>query len=144
MKIVYRANGLQGHQWAGVYWQEPVNNWGQKTGGFNVQRMSRVTFWARGEQGGEVIGEFKIGGIAGAHPDTGSASIGPVILTREWTQYAIDLEGVDLSKISGGFAWSASRVENPKGMTFFLDEVRYEKVDPPASSAIFMSALRAR
>jgi hypothetical protein len=140
MKVIYSARGAQGYKWAGIYWQEPAGNWGQQPGGFNVSRMTHVTFWARGQKGGETIGEFKIGGIEGAHPDSGAASIGPVTLNQEWTQYAIDLEGVDLSKISGGFAWSANRLQNPEGMTFYLDEIRYERMEPDHPAVIYMSA----
>ena len=88
--------------------------------------MRKLTFWARGEKGGERIEEFKMGGISGPYPDSATASIGPLILTPEWKQYAIDLVGKDLSHVIGGFAWSANLDNNPNGCTFYLDEIRYE------------------
>jgi hypothetical protein len=127
IKIVYSGEGRQGLGWAGMYWQEPANNWGNKHGGFNLSGMRRLTFWARGAKGGEEIAEFKIGGIQGMGPDTGVAEIGPVTLSADWKYYVMDLSNIDLSKLSGGFAWSASRTDNPTGMTFYLDEIRFER-----------------
>lgn len=129
IEVSYTPQQGQAAGWAGMYWQEPGGNWGQLAKGYNLGQMTRVTFWARGAKGGEIISEFKVGGIAGDHPDSGSASIGPITLNREWTEYAIDLAGVDLSKISGGFAWSANRIENPDGAIFYLDEIRYERTE---------------
>ncbi len=127
IKVSYSAKGSEGAGWAGMYWQQPVNNWGDKVGGFNLKGMKQLTFWARGAVGGEVISEFKIGGIEGQRPDSDAVRIGPVVLTREWKKYVMDLRGADLSHISGGFAWSASKEENPRGATFYLDEIRFEK-----------------
>lgn len=113
-------------KWAGIYWLNPANNWGKTKGGFNLQGATHLTFWARGEKGGEQIKEFLIGGVSGDYPDTDSVIIGPVILTKEWRQYTIDLRGNDLSYISGGFAWTTSEDVNPDGAIFYLDEIRYE------------------
>ncbi|UCH12423.1 MAG: hypothetical protein JSW18_00280, partial [Candidatus Omnitrophota bacterium] len=72
------------------------------------------------------IEEVKMGGISGAYPDSDFASIGPVILTKEWKQYEIDLADKDLSYISGGFCWSINLDVNPDGCVFYLDDIRYE------------------
>ncbi|MCK4734028.1 MAG: right-handed parallel beta-helix repeat-containing protein [Methanophagales archaeon] len=61
-KINYSANGSQGNNWSGIYWQDPENNWGDKIGGFNLSGAAELTFWAKGEKGGEKM-EFKVGGI---------------------------------------------------------------------------------
>ena len=60
------------------------------------------------------------------YPDSDSAAIGPVILTKEWKLYSIDLRGRDLSYISGGFAWSANVQFNPHHCTFYLDDIHFE------------------
>jgi hypothetical protein len=62
----------------------------------------------------------------GEYSDSDSATIGPVILNKEWTQYAIDLKGKDLSYIIGGFCWSTNIDNNPEGVIFYLDEIKYE------------------
>jgi hypothetical protein len=126
IKIVYNSNVSQGARWAGVYWQNPANNWGSRDGGFDLSKATKLTFWARGEKGGERIEEFKIGGIMGEYSDSDSAGIGPVVLTKEWKQYTIDLTGKDTSYILGGFCWSTNIDVNPEGIAFYLDEVRYE------------------
>ena len=55
IEFVYSAKKSQGQGWAGVYWQNPAQNWGSKKGGFDLTGMTKVTFWARGGKGGEVI-----------------------------------------------------------------------------------------
>jgi len=125
LKIVYTGEPAQGAGWVGVFWQNPENNWGSKDGGFNLSGAKKLTFWARGEKGGEKL-EFKVGGITGAFPDTDMIGVGPLELTPEWKQYTIDLEGLDLSYMSGGFIWAASRMDNPEGFVVYLDDVIYE------------------
>jgi hypothetical protein len=127
IKITYLARVANGYAWAGMYWQTPENNWGDKIGGYDLSGMRRLTFWARGAKGGETIAEFRIGGIQGDYPDSGLGRIGPVVLSREWRKYQIDLSNVDLTHVVGGFAWSASYAQNPAGLTFYLDEIAYQK-----------------
>jgi|LGOV01.1.fsa_nt_gb hypothetical protein len=62
VKITYSTNGSQGNNWSGIYWLDPENNWGDKSGGFNLTETTELTFWAKGEKGGEKM-EFKVGGI---------------------------------------------------------------------------------
>ena len=113
-------------KWAGIYWLNPANNWGQRKGGFNLTGAQQLTFWAKGDKGAEQIQEFTVGGIMGNYPDTDIAVIGPVILSNEWRRYTIDLRGKDLSYISGGIAWSTSEDVNLEPCTFYLDEIRFE------------------
>ena len=125
-QVIYNGKGAQGANWAGIYWQNPPNNWGTRPGGYDLTGAKKVSFWARGEKGGERIEEFKIGGIMGEFSDSDSAGIGPVILNKEWTQYTIDLKGKDLSNIIGGFCWSTNVDVNPEGAVFYIDEIKYE------------------
>jgi hypothetical protein len=126
IKIEYSAKASQGARWAGIYWQNPANNWGDKPGGFDLSNATKLTFWAKGAKGGERIEEFKVGGIFGEYADSDVAGIGPVILTKEWKKYTIDLKGKDFSSIIGGFCWVTNADVNPEGATFYLDEIRYE------------------
>jgi hypothetical protein len=127
IKWTYTGEAKQGANWAGVFWQHPANNWGDKPGGYDLKAYKRLTFWARGAKGGEEIAEFKVGGITGEHGDSDAASIGPIVLEKTWKKHTIDLAGKDLQKIIGGFCWAASRDKNPEGFTLFLDEIRFEK-----------------
>ncbi len=126
IRIEHVPRRSQGAGWIGVYWQNPANNWGSKKAGFDLTGARKLTFWARGEKGGEIISEFKMGGITGEFSDTASAGIGPAMLTKEWKQYEIDLTGQDLSHIIGGFCFSTSGDDNPEGMVFYLDDIKYE------------------
>ena len=126
IKIIYSGKATQGSRWAGIYWQNPANNWGTIDAGYDLSKATKLTFWARGVKGGERIEEFKIGGIMGEYSDSDSAGIGPVILNKEWTQYTIDLKGKDISYIIGGFCWATNIDVNPEGATFYLDEIKYE------------------
>jgi hypothetical protein len=127
LRFVYDIACSQADQkWVGIYWLSPANNWGKQKGGFNLQGAQKLSFWAKGEKGGERVEEFKIGGVNGDYPDTDSAVIGPVILTNEWKEYTIDLRGKDLTYISGGFSWSTNVDVNPHGCTFYLDSIQYQ------------------
>ena len=127
IKVVFDVACAKDNQnWAGVYWQYPANNWGQKKGGFNLSGASKLKFWARGEMGGEQIQEFIVGGIMGTFPDSSIASIGPVLLTPEWKEYIIDLRGKDLTYINGGFAWTTNTSVNPQSCVFYLDDINFE------------------
>jgi hypothetical protein len=121
---------ISGNKWAGIFWQQPANNWGTVPNtGYNLQGATKLTFWARGDKGGEVINEFKAGGISnGEYPDSDGASIVSTQLTKEWKKYEIDLRGKDLSHIIGGFCWATNlEVNDPTGIVFYIDEIRYEK-----------------
>ncbi|MBL7151829.1 MAG: hypothetical protein ISS89_04490 [Candidatus Omnitrophica bacterium] len=126
IKIIYSGQATQGARWAGMYWQNPANNWGNVDAGYDLSKAGKLTFWARGEKGGERIEEFKIGGIMGEYSDSDSAVIGPVILNKEWAQYNIDLNGRDMSYVIGGFCWAANIDNNPSGAVFYLDEIKFE------------------
>ncbi len=126
IKIVYTSDATNGARWGGVYWQNPANNWGDRQGGYDLTGATKLTFYARGEEGGERIEEFKMGGVTGMYSDSDIAGIGPVLLTEDWKKYEIDLRGKDLSYISGGFAWATNLDVNPDGVTFYLDEIKYE------------------
>jgi hypothetical protein len=126
MKVKYSGKSGQGNKWAGVYWQDPANNWGTVKGaGYNLTGAKKLKFMAKGDKGGEVI-EFKSGGISGEFPDSYRAEAPIITLTPEWQEYAIDLEGQDLSTVIGGFIFAVAKDKNPDGATFFLDEIRFQ------------------
>jgi len=129
IKIEYDiACSLKGRHWAGIYWLHPADNWGDRKGGYNLTGAKKLVFWARGENGGEKIAEFRIGGVGQGRdfPDSDTASIGPVILSKQWKEYEIDLRDKDLTCISGGFAWTANVDDNTSTCTFYIDNIRYE------------------
>ena len=131
--------------WGGVYWQYPENNWGNLSDGINLTGMNKLTFWAKGAQGGEKI-RFFAGGIGtqnDPYPDSlrPEVSTGFIELTQSWQQYTINLNGKDLSHVIGGFGWATDRCASPQGATFFLDNVQFEYdpnlPPPPSPGALF-------
>lgn len=126
IQFIYTPQGSSPLAWAGVYWQNPANNWGEQKGGYDLRGKVKLTFWARGENGTEVIDKFIVGGIQGAYPDSATTAIGPIKLSNEWQSYTIDLTNKDLSYINGGFAWVTNADLNPQGITFYLDDIRFE------------------
>lgn len=118
-------------KWAGIYWQNKPDNWGDKPGeDFSKTGYKRVTFWARGQNGREMV-EFKAGGIDARdkgkkYVDSFNATTGEITLDVEWKKYEIDLTGKDLSSVIGGFCWAANKDGNPNGLTFWLDDIQFE------------------
>jgi hypothetical protein len=121
IKVQYTARD----NWGGVVWQDPANDWGDLPGGANLTGASKLTFWARGEKGGEKV-TFICGLIKNDKPyhDTALTQIPDVILTQSWKQYTIDLKGKDLTRIKTGFAWTLAASGQP--VTFYLDDIKYE------------------
>ena len=117
-------------RWGGIYWQNEPDNWGDKPGNnYSNKGFSKVTFWAKGETGKEVL-EFKSGGISNSrkkYHDSYEETTGRLTLTKEWQQYYINLKTADLSSVIGGFCWVASADYNTdKRITFYLVDILLE------------------
>jgi hypothetical protein len=111
--------------WAGVVWQSPAGDWGDKPGGWDLSGAKRLTFWARGEKGGEVVSfEFGLFNRDKRFFDTEKGKLEKVELTTEWKQYSIEIDGKDLARIKSGFAWVVAAKGQP--VTFYLDDIQYE------------------
>lgn len=126
IQVVY-SPGPNG--WSGIYWQNKPDNWGDKPGeNFSQAGFKKLTFWARGETGNEVI-EFKAGGISAPgkkYKDSFDISTGKVQLDKDWKQYELSLDQKNLSSVIGGFCWVAAKSANPEVVTFYLDDIFYE------------------
>ncbi|MDB5388966.1 MAG: hypothetical protein JWM11_4612 [Planctomycetaceae bacterium] len=121
LKFEYSAKD----QWAGVVWADPANDWGDKPGGWDLTGAKKLTIWARGEHGGEVIGlEFGIFGKEKKFSDTGKAKKEGIKLTTSWQAISIDLTGQDLSRIKSGIVITFAGSGEP--MTIYLDDCVYE------------------
>lgn len=112
--------------WCGIAWQNPPNNWGIENGGANLSGAKQLSFWARGENGGETV-SFSMGLIKKDQQyfDTGTASLAKVKLSKQWTQYTIPLNNVDLTRIITPFSFSLGAPTEPP-LTFYLDDIVYE------------------
>lgn len=121
LKVLYDAPGM----WVGVAWQHPANDWGDLPGGYDLSGARKLTFWARGLEGGERL-DFAVGllGSDKPYPDTARAELKGVKLKQQWKQYSIDLKGQDLSRVKTPFVWSLGGRGRP--VTFYLDDIRFE------------------
>ncbi|HJT33283.1 MAG TPA: glycoside hydrolase family 2 TIM barrel-domain containing protein [Pirellulales bacterium] len=120
-----RAEFKAADGWGGVVWQHPAGNWGDKPGGWNLGGAKRLTFWARGERGDEVVSiQFGLLGADKRYHDSGKGEIPKARLSNEWQQFTIDVSQCDLSRIITGFAWVVAGQGKP--VVFYLDDVRYE------------------
>ena len=120
IKAQYTAPG----GWGGVVWQSPANDWGEKPGGYDVTGAKKLSWWARGDKGGEKV-SFSFGLLNKAKfADSGKGELRDVVLTKEWKQYSIDVSNQDLSRIKTGFAWSV--VGRGEPITFYLDDIKFE------------------
>ncbi len=113
-----------GH-WVGVAWQHPANDWGELPGGYDLTGATKLTFWARGKDGGETV-SFGVGllGSDKPHSDSVNSKRKEVKLKTQWRQYSIDLGKEDLSRVKTGFVWTLSGQGRP--ITFYLDDIRFE------------------
>ncbi len=120
MKVEYSAND----NWAGIFWQSPAGDWGDKPGGANLSKALTLVFWARGEKGGEKV-SFFMGGIGKDKPfhDTANRKLENVVLKKSWTRYRITLDGEDLSQIKTGFGFNFGGQGKP--FAFYLDDIEY-------------------
>ncbi len=124
-KTCLRIDYREGEGWAGIVWQSPAGDWGDRPGGWDLGGAKQLVFWARGSKGGEVVSfEFGLLGADKPFGDTGHGKLADVTLEREWREYRIPLEGADLSRIKTGFAFVVKGQKAP--VTFYLDDVRYE------------------
>lgn len=114
--------------WAGVYWLNPYDNWGDKEKGRDLSTYKKITFLTRGEIGNEKV-IFCVGGINGTkYQDSISQPLcsKELNLTSDWVQYEIDLSHQNLSSIIGAFSWITSKQSNPKGCSFYIDDIMYK------------------
>lgn len=110
--------------WGGVVWQHPANAWGERSAGLDLTGAKTLSFWVRGETGGEemTFGTGMIGPDKKFH-DTVRQSI-KLTLSSEWTRHEFNVSGADLSRVISGFYWTIAGQGKP--VTFYLDDVRWE------------------
>ena len=117
-------------RWAGIYWLNKPDNWGDKPGvNYSGKGISRLTFWARGDAGGEIV-EFKTGNVDDSkkkYRDSFGSTTGRISLTTTWRKYNIDLAHANLESVIGGFCWVSSADYNTgKRITFYIDDIMFE------------------
>ena len=124
-EICMRCDFTSGEGWGGVVWQSPANDWGDRAGGYDLSGAKTLSFWARGEKGGETLScSFGIIGADKPFHDTATGALEKITLTTEWQEFKIPVAGKDLSRIKSAFSWSIAGSGAPS--TFYLDAIRWE------------------
>jgi hypothetical protein len=113
--------------WGGVYWQYPANNWGDQPGLAVAPGATKVTFWAKGGAGGEVL-ELVAGGIQASgkmYMDSIKADQ-KFTLTSSWAQYTLPLPSTNYSPVLGGLAWAMGTATITSGSaSFSIDSMQW-------------------
>jgi len=137
----------EGDNWGGFYFlngvlegqeTQPKANWGEYAdAGVNLTGATMITFWVKGDEGGENVEFFAFG--VGRDPVTGApfmpnpdsspkVSAGLLSLTTDWQEITLAVSSADLSYVLGGFGWvAASNMNGYEDITFYLDDIQYDK-----------------
>lgn len=115
--------------------QPKLNDGSQPNAGLDLTGATELSFYARGEQGGETVEFFTLGyGYDGEtderlvdYPDSAhKRSRGFVTLSNEWQEYTINVESANLSYVCCGFGFVCSGNESGDAENiFYLDEIRF-------------------
>ncbi len=110
----------------------PQPNWGdQPNAGVNLSGATQLTFWWRGQIGGERVRFLALGVGRGSQPYPDSAdevTTGFVTLSTQWQRFSIDLSDSDLRYVLGGFGWVSSAAETGgQNINFYIDDIQYNK-----------------
>jgi hypothetical protein len=115
---------LNGTAWAGVAWQNPPGNWGDRPGGVDLSTAKRLVLQLKGDRPKTKL-TVGVGLIEGdqPHPDSLRASK-DVTVGWEWTEVRIPLRG-DRSSLLTGF-WFVLPPQARPGTVVYIDDVRFE------------------
>jgi len=120
LKISYNAD----HDWYGVAFVDPPNDWGDHLGGYEIDGAKEFSFWAKASKKNVVatIG-FGLIGKDKPFPDTSKKSI-EVKLSAKWKKYTIDVQKLDLSCIRSGLVLFSNAYGSPQNI--YMDDVVFE------------------
>lgn len=122
IKISYTPCEIDKHNWTSISWMVSDT---EKENAYDLQGAKRIAFYAKGEEGGETV-QFDSGAISYENGHLSGGSTGAVVLSGEWREYSIDLDGADLSLTKIGFSCTINKFDNPQGAVIYLDEIKYE------------------
>jgi hypothetical protein len=128
IEYIRNKKGITNAGLGGVCWQNRPGNTGDAPGdNFSSKGYRRVSFWARGGKGGEVV-EFRAGGLGNIktrYQDSFDVSAGSVRLKPEWQEYSLFLNDADLSSVITPFCVVIEVGPNPDGALVFVDDITY-------------------
>lgn len=109
-------------------WKNKPGNEGSAPGeDLSKAGYRRISFWAKGAAGGEVV-EFRAGGLGNVktrYRDSFDVTAGRVRLTQSWHEYGIYVSNSDLSSVMTPFCALIHREDNPGATVIYLDDIEY-------------------
>lgn len=116
-------------QFAGIFWQHPHNNWGDRPGHQILPGASRITLQVRGAAGQAItLG----GGQRDSKPlhDSFQLEEVQVALSDRWTTQEVPFRGADYQNadgVIGAFMVSVRAGEGDAPIVFQLDDIRWTR-----------------
>ena len=107
--------------WTGIYWTNRDNNAGDMPG-VDLSQHNCVSFWAKGDRGGEVV-ELIAGGVG---DEAMRATTGKFRLSSDWTEYSIPIDDQERGSIVGciGVFMVADALQSA---TILIDDIKYHR-----------------
>ncbi len=123
IKVIFTPCSPEKKDFAGILWVDVL--FPKYSQGVNMEEVDKLTFWARGDSGGEKV-EFRVGGTQSEYPQP-SLSTGVIPLKETWQEYSIDFQDEPhLNQVFAGFSFITNGELNPDGCTFYLDDITYK------------------
>lgn len=131
----YEEDVIAEKGWAGVFWLF-ADSWGGP--GLEIEPgATKISFQAKAEKPVELKFAAGVKEADGRTVDGWTTETDPVTLTTEWKQYEISLEGIQYTRVTGGFAWAIAFEPDPArsgapdqtqgSYTFQLDDIKWTK-----------------
>ena len=102
--------------WAGFYWVDPAENWGEQPGGYDLRGAVNISFWAaakhpiswRRDRRGWLFHNSYGNAICNANKPCPNSVCPNIIeyrtISQAWQRYTISLpQGKNLQRVVGGF-----------------------------------------
>lgn len=120
IKISYTSD----HDWYGVGFVDPPNDWGEKPGGYEIKGAEKFSFWAKASKTNvtATIG-FGLIGKDKPYPDSAKKSI-VIKLNTKWKKYSLKVKKIDLDCIRSGLVLFSSSSGTPQDI--YLDDIVFE------------------
>lgn len=141
-EITWNGNaGVDGWKWGGIMWLEPEDIWKWKKAhpdeehpthnGYDLRGTTHLSFWARTDD--DNVG-LRLLVYMGNSWDSCGEEIPAIIiepaLTTTWQEYRIEnLDGYDMSDVTGGFAVIFNDIRDPTpddGCVIYLDDIKFD------------------
>lgn len=123
-KTSIKVSYTYSNDWFGLGWVDPVNDWGDNPGGYDLTGAKKFSFWAKASRDGVKV-EIGFGLIDDdkPYPDTAKKKK-EIYLSSEWKNYTISTKYLDMSCIRSGLVLFG--VGDGEPFDIYLDDIVFE------------------